>query len=67
VKRPKRVPSSSWSPTMKGTLAYFPALMRTSGDAERALPSGLNEGVGSQYLPHMPVRTGTLTAGGRRD
>jgi hypothetical protein len=35
VKRPKKVPSSSWSPTMKGTLAYSPVLMRISGEAVR--------------------------------
>jgi hypothetical protein len=40
VKRAKRVPSSSWSPTMKGTLAYLPFWIRMSGEAVRAWPSG---------------------------
>jgi hypothetical protein len=40
VKRPKRVPSSSWLPTMKGTRAYFPATIRVSGDDVSAVPSG---------------------------
>lgn len=40
VKRPKSVPSSSWSPTMKGTLAYLPATTSSSGDAVMTLPSG---------------------------
>jgi hypothetical protein len=40
VKRPKKVPSSSWSPTMKGTRANLPAAIRVSGDDISVLPSG---------------------------
>jgi hypothetical protein len=40
LKRAKRVPSSSWLPAMKGTLAYFPLWMESSGERMKAVPSG---------------------------